>query len=739
MQNKKNFLIGFGERLSERIQAPPSMVDKIDPYTFADAVRRLTPKLEKTSEQLRLLPDILCPNDKTIAAVTLNPSYVAKSYYPDSFFENYGFEPVGSRPVKITPERWSKKGTPQEVVTTQIFVSGTRAKFSEVSSQIKTISQMMPGANDIIKIEDVKSISSIDRIKSIYSDSNDLKMEIVLHASALSSDDFIVDGFRKYLDFLGVAVSLERRLYAQGLCFIPLNLPKELIEEVSRFSFLRVMREMPTLRPVQRSSGNTTFSLQLPEEEPLDKSIRVAIFDGGVVQDGLFDKWVSLHQGTDVKNVLPDFETHGTGVTSAFLFGQLNAKTKADRPYSYVDHYRVLDLESGIDEDIYDVLNRITDVLKTKRYNFANISLGPDIPIEDDDVHAWTSVLDEIFSDASYLPTIAAGNGGTRDKPSGNARIQTPADCVNGLTVGACDSAGDIWERAPYSSIGPGRSPGVVKPDLVAFGGSTKEFFWVYDGAPNNQASPQAGTSFAAPLALRAAVGIRAHFGVNLTPLAIKALLIHTTEKHSHDIYECGWGRIPSDISEIVMTDDETARIVYQGTLSPAEWFKFPIPVPSKQMDGKVSIAATLCYCSRTDPGHPSNYTRSGIEIIFRPHEDIRKDPAQLYPNSKAFFQKKAMYKDTQNLRHDIHKWETTLSAEKSYLGKTLKNPTFNIHYNARSEGKKSTEANSIQYALVVTVRSKKTPDLYNQVVSRYRTQLEILRPVIEVPIRTSI
>ena len=52
----------------------------------------------------------------------------------------------------------------------------------------------------------------------------------------------------------------------------------------------------------------------------------------------------------------------------------------------------------------------------------------------------------------------------------GNARIQAPADGVNVLGVGACDSMGEAWQRASYSSIGPGRSPGIVKPEIVVFG-----------------------------------------------------------------------------------------------------------------------------------------------------------------------------------------------------------------------------------------------------------------------------
>ena len=42
-----------------------------------------------------------------------------------------------------------------------------------------------------------------------------------------------------------------------------------------------------------------------------------------------------------------------------------------------------------------------------------------------------------------------------------------------------------------------------------------------------------------------------------------------------------------------------------------------------------------------------------------------------------------------------------------------------------------------LPYSLIVTVRAKKVEDFYNQVVRKYATQLEVLRPVIDIPVRT--
>lgn len=71
--------------------------------------------------------------------------------------------------------------------------------------------------------------------------------------------------------------------------------------------------------------------------------------------------------------------------------------------------------------------------------------------------------------------SVAVGHNGEPDRLSGNAQIQVPADCVNALAAGATNHVDEGWARASYSAMGPGRSPRVVKPDLMAFGGDEKK------------------------------------------------------------------------------------------------------------------------------------------------------------------------------------------------------------------------------------------------------------------------
>jgi hypothetical protein len=106
---------------------------------------------------------------------------------------------------------------------------------------------------------------------------------------------------------------------------------------------------------------------------------------------------------------------------------------------------------------------------------------------------------------------------------------------------------------------------------------------------------------------------------------------------------------------------------------------------------------------------------------------------------SESFFQPKNLYPTEQQLRDDAHKWETCLHASKRKLASSLHGPVFDIHYNARTDGRDDVRAERIRYALVLTINVPKVTDFYNRVVRAYRAQLQPLEPVIEVPIRPEV
>jgi hypothetical protein len=733
---KQNFLLGYGERLVEQIPPPRLKPGKAHPYTFQESKQRLLPLVTQAADVVRSLPRRACPFNQSVIVMTLHPEYIAKSYYPSDLLHAIGFTQVGSRPKRIKPRKATRKKNP-EAETTEIFLAGNRDNLDRWAGSLSNWTTLTRGAEDLIEVEAVHAPSPDERIKPIVSNAEDLILEVVLHAD-LGSEG-IVESFRDYARSFGALPDMDRRMYAGGLCFMPMLVSRTALREVALFSFLRVAREMPHLRPLTPTLRafvtSRSFNVIYPNSRPVAHDLRAAVFDGGVAPYPELAQWINHVDVPGVGEPVAEYQAHGLAVTSALLFGSLKDGMPLPVPYGFADHYRVLDENSADDPyELYDALRAITGILESRNYEFVNLSIGPSLPIEDDDVHAWTAVLDQYLATGDTLATIAVGNSGENDRASGNARVQVPADCVNALAVGAADSRGDRWGRASYSSIGPGRRPGIVKPDLLAFGGSASEPFWVPESGRINRTIPNAGTSFSAPSILRTAMGVRAHFGARLRPLAIRCLLVHVAEAPTSDRIEHGWGRAPEELEDLVVCEEGSVRIVYQGVVTAAQYLRAPIPVPDGTI-GRVEVRATLCFISETDPQDPSNYTRSALEVVFRPNSEDR-EPQGTNARSKPFFGTGERYTPEGQLRVLDRKWETVLHKSKRFNPGTLRNPAFDIHHNARMGGGPAALKTKIPYALVVTVTSTKTPDLYDRVVRRYPGILEILRPIIQIPVR---
>ena len=158
------------------------------------------------------------------------------------------------------------------------------------------------------------------------------------------------------------------------------------------------------------------------------------------------------------------------------------------------------------------------------------------------------AVLDNLLSRNSTLTAMAVGSDGESDAETGLDRIQVPSGCVNAIGIGACDSTEADWQRAPYSSVGPDRSPRIIrafftkfdplypssillkpngnwrilrlnwvnlsekrsKSDLVGFGGMVDRPFVVLSHELDPRLAATAGTSFAAPCVVRMASGAHA-------------------------------------------------------------------------------------------------------------------------------------------------------------------------------------------------------------------------------------
>jgi len=604
----------------------------------------------------------------------------------------------------------------------------------EINSFVESSSE----ANDLRKIEAIGNPNPVQLPVEMIGKDEEEYFEIALNMWTLyPGKDAIKFAFLEFAEECNVKCQPYLAFDCGNLWFVPVFGTRSSVEMVAQFSFVRVLRYMPKLRglPEIVRTYDIGQDIILPDPPPLVSDLKVAILDGGLPPTHPIRHWVAdYHKADETAEDSIGGTDHGLAVSSAFLFGPLKPNMIAENPYTAITHIRVLDagIEAENPLELYQTLGKIDEVLRSKQFEFINLSIGPNLSICDQDVHVWTSVIDRHLSDGSALMTIAVGNNGTNDRISENARVQVPADCVNALAVGSADNDADSWRRAEYSAVGPGRLPGLVKPDLLAFGGGPNRYFHVLVEGESPRASPNQGTSLAAPNTLRIAVAIRALLGNSLSLLGIKALLIHCADRKGYDIKEVGWGKIPNEVQRLIIHSERVTTIVYQGELEPAKYVRAMIPYPSEPFEGKVTIKATMCYATQVDPENSDAYTRSGLEISFRPNRHKFKNAESEHPESATFFTVNR-YLFEEDLRVHVGKWEPVLKAEKTFYARTLKEPCFDIHYTARENSAPSSTRDSIPYVMIISLETPKENDFRKKILRKY-PQLVPIQPRIPVP-----
>lgn len=732
-ERRPRYLIGYGEKLTVVTPAtsgPPSA--KAIPYSPAEAVARLEPRLLRVVDAIDKLPQSACPSDVGVALVTMHHEFLAKSFFPAKLFAEFSLLPIGSRARKVMPEKWGrapKVPLVDDPETIELYLAGKRPRLRDWARSLAN-----SPAEEIVRIEDIRPLAELDDSTRIQvgARSGAVLLEAALHTEGFAPE-VIMAMFSEHMAQLRGKIDTKRSLEAPGIIFVPIVLDVANVQKAAQFTFLRTLRPITRLRSLPetgptRSAGERYRLLSPP---PMNPAMRIAVVDGGLpANHGL--PGVQHFDSINVGPAAPRYLDHGLGVTGAFLWGPIDPRMPLPAPYCSVDHYRVLDANdvNVADNDAFDVLRRVRDVVETGSYDIINLSLGPDAPVDDGEVNVWTSTLDDLASDGSRLIVVAAGNNG--EDPHPICRVQAPADGVNCFGVGASNRRDATWKRAPYSAVGPGRRPGVKKPDVLAFGGSHDEGLHVLRIRGGGHVLAEVmGTSYAAPIVTRTAVGVRAAFGSHIQPLTLKCLLIHTADPGEHPETEVGWGHIRPE-KEIIECPPGVARVLYQGSLTPRKFLRARLPIPP-DLAGNVVVTATLCYATEVSASDPVNYTNSGVSIKFRPNSTEYKinpetQKPSTYPATDSFF-KEGAYATELDMRTRERKWETVLHATKTMRASGLHEAAFDLHFIPRLGAGDHPNPSPIRYAMVITVQSKKHPDIYDRVLKAF-PKLQALTPI---------
>jgi hypothetical protein len=249
MAREHNFLLGQGERLVSKVPIKKAGGEKNPPYDLATAKTRIAQRLAKVNAQIAQLPDDACPRGEAVAVVTLHPRFLSKSDYPSELFSAVGLRAVGSRSRTITPEKWGIDRHGEDAVTEEIFVAGAKTAFDRWARSVKRWTDSTKGAGSLSHIEDLNAFNAKSKLRGIP-EGKGVLLEVVLHNSGV---DLIVLEFIKYAKAHNADPLIARRRDVQGLTFLPVRVDPKHAEDIARFSFVRVARGMPTLRPFRPS------------------------------------------------------------------------------------------------------------------------------------------------------------------------------------------------------------------------------------------------------------------------------------------------------------------------------------------------------------------------------------------------------------------------------------------------------------------------------------------------------
>lgn len=222
--------------------------------------------------------------------------------------------------------------------------------------------------------------------------------------------------------------------------------------------------------------------------------------------------------------------------------------------------------------------------------------------------------------------------------------------------------------------------------------------------------------------------------GPSMTPLAIKALLVHSAEDGGYSPADVGWGRVPTDLMDIIVSPVGVARIVYQGELKAGKFLRARVPMPVGGISGNVTLRATFCFASQVDPQDALAYTKAGLRVTFRPVSALAAGGTQKMKTRPFFIE--TPYATEHALRTDHGKWETVLHGEVGLRGSSLNAPVFDIHYNARDGGGPSHLGGKIPYALVLSLEAPRHADLYHEILAAYPQILVPIEPQVAIPVR---
>ncbi|MES2006319.1 MAG: S8 family peptidase [Bacteroidota bacterium] len=750
----------YSSPLIKKASGPP----KEPAISFDEARSKIITDINSLREQLPLIDSKLKLPNETILSFRVLPEYAAKSYYPSSLFypanQGSGLQEIGSRLWRLPNENDAE----EEAGFAKLFyIRATSEGLDRFINRLSQPSGLPENFQlDIRRMAKVELINSSERLSGFETDWVSGNIEVTLHPFSLDRTHSL-SHFKSLISENGGALdNMRLKQYDnEGLTFISFKADKNIIGKLADYNPLRSAHPIG-LRPIPKPQRSAS-PLGSPAAPAFTSksSLVVGVLDGGYVTgNSAIDPYVEVIDSVSGP-ADPDFADHGTEVTAAVLYGALNEYRSTDtlpEPEVSVRNFRVIS-QTQTDPELYDVIDAIEKIVPANPdIQVYNLSLGPVGPIIDSDIHRFTYALDRLSKLYNVLFSVAVGNDG---EVVGYDRIQSPADMVNGIGVGAYSLFSGKPERASYSCSGPGREGNKLKPDISAFGGCERMPIQLLNAAPGTR-SYTLGSSFASPITAGFLARLIGKSNGVVGPLSARALVLHQsrgTENEKHCL-GLGHGILPNDLDEMMNCIDKSYTLIFEGELERTKHREFQIPWLSQLKEGKVNLRWAVAVLTSVDPNSPEDYTTSSVEIGFYPnsHKFVFTDPTgkktkridvQEKPKeaedllAKGWTQSNVPASETSpkqfqpegELRKEL-KWDTVDVRVVPKLAKSIKDPIFQVH--AIGRGHRSA-GEKVKFVITLTVEAKAaTIDLYGGIVANYPALLPI-EMVVPVPVLASV
>ena len=623
----RRVLVG-GEHLRIHVEdAPSGGGEKFEPQTPEQARELLLPMVRDVTQRAVTLPAQL-RGSRLYVEARLLPNYLAASHFPETLLRAVDAVPVGSRADRGIYET---KRRQRESVTRRVILAMSDRGLQRFERLIESPGRARSEQQAFSDIRKLDHVGIATRESVVLGDpkrdQQTTTWEAVLHpipSGAWEPEPLDEETLEKWFTLVEQTGGECHRDFVRrvgGLTFSPITISADATNRLAEFNPLRAMRPMPTIRPLPGVTTRSRSWAQPPAiRQPEAAEPKVAVFDGGLHVMGANSPYSAVHSSdlTPEPATTGDMD-HGTAVVGAAMFGLASAETGLRQPPCPVESLRVLP-PPQIPGDLasYWVLDRIAAAVRENGFGIVNLSIGPELAMEDShEPDRWTSELDHLAWEHNVLFVVAAGNGGTQPQDLGLHRVQVPGDMVNGITVGACNAPppNRPWNRADYSSMGPGRHGNRVQPTGVQFGGTADTPFEALriDGS----LVPTAGTSFAAPLVTHALAELATRLPV-ATPSVLRSFAVHYADRHTRwrrHLNELGYGRFPFEFAPLLESGAHEVHVLFADEIDRHQ--SRGIPTPSTGRHPRCSRLQDHAGLSLTCRTHRAN----GIHIRIGRHD----------------------------------------------------------------------------------------------------------------------